>query len=37
MHEAAANLDFERAAAIRDRLRKLRNPDLVDAAAQGPR
>jgi excinuclease ABC subunit B len=31
MHEAAANLEFERAAAIRDRLRRLRNPDLIDA------
>jgi excinuclease ABC subunit B len=29
MREAAGNLEFERAAAIRDRLRRLRNPDLV--------
>ena len=29
MREAAANLEFERAAGIRDRLRRLRNPDLV--------
>jgi excinuclease UvrABC nuclease subunit len=29
MRAAATNLEFERAAAIRDRLRKLRNPDLV--------
>jgi len=29
MREAAANLEFERAASIRDRLKKLRNPDLV--------
>ncbi len=27
MREAAANLEFERAAALRDRLRRLRNPD----------
>jgi excinuclease ABC subunit B len=32
MKEAAANLEFERAAAIRDRLRRLRNPDLVTIA-----
>jgi excinuclease ABC subunit B len=31
MREAAANLEFERAAALRDRLRKLRNPDLAGA------
>jgi excinuclease ABC subunit B len=31
MREAAANLDFERAAAIRDRVKRLRNPDLVAA------
>jgi excinuclease ABC subunit B len=37
MREAAANLEFERAASIRDRLRRLRNPDLVDVAAAGPR
>ncbi len=35
MRDAAANLEFERAAAIRDRLRRLRNPDLV-AAVEGP-
>jgi excinuclease ABC subunit B len=29
MRAAAANLEFERAAAVRDRLRRLRNPDLV--------
>jgi excinuclease ABC subunit B len=29
MRDAAANLDFERAAAIRDRVKRLRNPDLV--------
>ena len=29
MREAAASLEFERAAGLRDRLRKLRNPDLV--------
>ncbi|HYN07419.1 MAG TPA: helicase-related protein, partial [Vicinamibacterales bacterium] len=29
MREAAGNLEFERAADIRDRLRRLRNPDLV--------
>jgi excinuclease ABC subunit B len=29
MREAARNLEFERAATIRDRLRRLRNPDLV--------
>jgi excinuclease ABC subunit B len=29
MRDAAANLEFERAASLRDRLRKLRNPDLV--------
>ncbi|HEX7779890.1 MAG TPA: excinuclease ABC subunit UvrB [Vicinamibacterales bacterium] len=33
MREAAGNLEFERAAAIRDRLRRLRNPDLVLASA----
>ncbi len=31
MREAAARLEFERAAALRDRLRRLRNPDLVMA------
>ena len=29
MRAAAANLEFERAAQIRDQLRKIRNPDLV--------
>ena len=29
MKEAAANLEFERAAKVRDRLRRLRNPDLI--------
>jgi len=29
MREAAANLEFERAAALRDRVRRLRNPELV--------
>lgn len=29
MRDAAGRLDFERAANLRDRLRKLRNPDLV--------
>jgi excinuclease ABC subunit B len=29
MREAAAKLEFERAASLRDRLRRLRNPDLV--------
>jgi excinuclease ABC subunit B len=32
MREAAANLEFERAATIRDRLRRLRNPELVTPA-----
>jgi excinuclease ABC subunit B len=32
MRSAAANLEFERAAAIRDRLKRLRNPDLALAA-----
>jgi excinuclease ABC subunit B len=31
MRDAAARLEFERAAALRDRLRRLRNPDLVAA------
>jgi excinuclease ABC subunit B len=35
MREAAANLEFERAASLRDRLRRLRNPDLVDIPAAG--
>jgi excinuclease ABC subunit B len=35
MREAAASLEFERAASLRDRLRRLRNPDLV--AVQGGR
>jgi excinuclease ABC subunit B len=34
MREAAGNLEFERAAAIRDRLRRLRNPDLVLASSE---
>jgi len=34
MKEAAANLEFERAASLRDRLRRLRNPDLVTGAAR---
>jgi excinuclease ABC subunit B len=34
MREAAANLEFERAASIRDRLRRLRNPDLVSATPE---
>jgi excinuclease ABC subunit B len=29
MREAAANLDFEKAAAIRDEIKRLRNPELV--------
>ena len=37
MREAAANLEFERAAGLRDRLRRLRNPDLVDVATTGRR
>jgi excinuclease ABC subunit B len=36
MREAAGNLEFERAAAIRDRLRRLRNPDLVLTPAGRP-
>jgi excinuclease ABC subunit B len=35
MRAAAANLEFERAAGIRDRLRRLRNPDLAPATAGG--
>jgi excinuclease ABC subunit B len=35
MKEAAANLEFERAAKIRDRLKRLRNPDLVTAEPRG--
>ena len=35
MREAAANLEFERAAAVRDRLRRLRNPDLVAPSSLG--
>jgi excinuclease ABC subunit B len=31
MREAAANLEFERAAGIRDRIRRLRSPELVTA------
>jgi excinuclease ABC subunit B len=33
MREAAARLEFERAASLRDRLRRLRNPDLVTTPA----
>ena len=29
MRDAAANLDFEKAAAIRDDIKRLRNPELV--------
>jgi len=29
MHEAAANLDFERAARLRDRIKQLRHPELI--------
>jgi excinuclease ABC subunit B len=35
MRAAAANLEFERAAALRDRLRRLRNPDLAAPADSG--
>jgi excinuclease ABC subunit B len=35
MREAAAKLEFERAASLRDRLRRLRNPDLVAANQEG--
>jgi excinuclease ABC subunit B len=34
MRAAAANLEFERAAALRDRLRTLKNPDLIAAAVR---
>jgi excinuclease ABC subunit B len=34
MRDAATNLEFERAATIRDRLRRLRNPDLVTAVEE---
>jgi excinuclease ABC subunit B len=34
MREAAAGLEFERAASLRDRLRRLRNPDLVAAGKE---
>ena len=34
MRDAAASLEFERAAALRDRLRRLRNPDLVSAGQE---
>ena len=34
MREAAVKLEFERAAALRDRLRRLRNPDLVVAGPE---
>jgi excinuclease UvrABC helicase subunit UvrB len=33
MREAAANLEFERAAAVRDRLRRLRSPDRPETSA----
>jgi excinuclease ABC subunit B len=33
MREAAANLEFERAAAVRDRLRRLRSPDRPEPSA----
>ena len=38
MREAAANLDFERAAALRDDIKRLRNPELglVGPARKGP-
>jgi excinuclease ABC subunit B len=36
MKDAAANLEFERAAGLRDRLRRLRNPELVTGAARRP-
>jgi excinuclease ABC subunit B len=35
MKDAAANLEFERAAAVRDRLRRLRNPALVEGPEAG--
>jgi excinuclease ABC subunit B len=35
MKDAAANLEFERAAAVRDRLRRLRHPALVDSPGAG--
>jgi excinuclease UvrABC nuclease subunit len=35
MREAAANLDFERAAALRDRIRALKDPTGVLAGARG--
>ena len=34
MRAAAANLEFERAAQLRDQLRKIRNPDLVIIAEE---
>ena len=33
MRAAAANLDFEKAAALRDEIKRLRNPELGIAAA----
>jgi excinuclease ABC subunit B len=36
MKEAAANLEFERAATIRDRLKRLRNPDLAATPVRSP-
>jgi excinuclease ABC subunit B len=35
MREAAANLEFERAAAVRDRIRRLRSPELGGAGGAG--
>jgi excinuclease ABC subunit B len=35
MREAAANLEFERAAAVRDRIRRLRGPELGGAGGTG--
>jgi excinuclease ABC subunit B len=35
MRAAAANLEFERAASLRDRLRRLRNPDLIGDNSRG--
>ena len=34
MRAAAADLDFERAAALRDRLKRLRNPDLITGSGE---
>jgi excinuclease ABC subunit B len=35
MRAAAANLEFEKAAALRDRLKRLRSPDPTAAVADG--